>query len=95
MHDLHLIISNYENYETLESIDLLQHDAPDTLITPQKCYGHHAYSQTLLSALDMAATSFEIIFIAGESGSGKAALVCDMCKSVLQKDQWNIHEWKI
>ena len=40
MHDLDLIIFEYENDNQLSSVDLMQHDILESLIVPQKLYGH-------------------------------------------------------
>ena len=51
MHDLDLLISEYKIDERLQSIELGQHDVPQTLFIPQKLYGRSAPIQTLLSVL--------------------------------------------
>ena len=80
------MISEYENDEKLKSIELGQHDVPETLLIPQKLYGYSFYFQTLLSVFDLAKSSFEVVFIVGKSGTGKSALVYELYKPVIQND---------
>ena len=83
MHDLDLMLSEYENDNKLQSIELGQHDVPRTLLIPQKLYGHSAYFKTLLSAFGRAQESFKMVFGTGESDSGKLVLVHELCQLVI------------
>jgi len=86
IHDLDLMISEYNSVGSLESIELGNHDVSDTLQIPQKLYGHSSHFQTLLSVFDKASTSFEIVFVTGNSGTGKSALVYELYKPVTQNN---------
>ena len=70
MHDLDLMISEYENDKQLGSVDLLQHDVPETLIIPQKLYGHLSNYEALSTVFDKSQKSFEVALILGYSGTG-------------------------
>jgi len=84
MHDLYLMLSEYKNDEKLQSIVLGQHDVSHTLLIPHKLYGHSAHFQSLLSVFGRAQSSFEIVFVVGNSGSGKSALVHELYQPVIQ-----------
>ena len=85
MHDLDLIISEHETDKKLLSIELMQHDIPETLIIPQKLYSQSSYFNTLMTAFDKITTSFETVFVSGESGTGKSALVSELYRPVTKK----------
>ena len=70
LHDLDLMIFEYENDNQLSSVDLMQHDIPETLIVSQKLYGHLDNYESLLSVFDKVYESFEVALILGESGTG-------------------------
>ena len=80
------MISEYGRDDSLGSIELGQHDVSETLHLPQGLYGQTTNFQTLLSVFDKASTSFEIVFVEGNSGTGKSVLVCELYKSVTQKN---------
>ena len=70
MHDLDLMIYEFDNDNQLGSVDLLQHDTPETLIVPQKLYGHLSNYEALLSMFQKVQKSFEVALILGDSGTG-------------------------
>ena len=72
IHDLDFMISEYPSDEKLTSVLLKQHDTPENLFLRQKLYGRCDQYESLVSAFDRVTfTSFEVIFVAGESGTGK------------------------
>ena len=80
------MISEHENDEKLDSIELGQHDVTETLIVPQKLYGHSTNLQTLLSIIDLEKSSFEVVFVVGKSGTGKSTLVYELHKPMIPND---------
>ena len=80
------MISEYGSDDSLKSIELGYHDVSETLLIPQKLYGQSTHFQTMLSVFDKASTSFEIVFVEGNSGTGKSALVYELYKPVTQKN---------
>ena len=71
IHDLDLMISEYPSDAELSSVILQQHDIPESLLIPKKLYGRQDQYNSLLSAFDrVSPTSFEVVFISGESGTG-------------------------
>ena len=78
-----IILSEYENDNKLQSIELGQYHVPHTLLMPQKLYGHSAYFQTLLSAFGRARESFKMVFGAGDSNSGKLVLVHELYQLII------------
>lgn len=66
------MISEYPSDENLTSVLLQQHDIPENLLLAQKLYGRCDQYKSLLSAFDrVTLNSYEVVFVAGESGTGK------------------------
>jgi len=71
VHDLDLMISEYDVDINLSSIKLAQHDIPEILMLPQKLYGRSDDYNTLRLAFDRVQNSFELVLVSGESGTGE------------------------
>ena len=66
------MISECSSDEKLSSVRLKQHDVPENLVLPQKLYGRFDQYKRLVSAFDrVTSASFEVVFVADESGTGK------------------------
>ena len=70
VHDLDLMISEIDSDNTLSSIDLVQHDSSETLMLPQTLYGRSDNYNELLSVFDKLPNTFELVMVAGDSGTG-------------------------
>ena len=72
IYDLDFMISEHLSDEKLTTVLLQQHDTPENLLLPQKLYGRCDQYKCVLSAFDRVnPTSFEIVLVAGESGTGE------------------------
>ena len=71
VHDLDLMISEYDTDSKLSSIVLAQHDKSEILMLPQKLYGRSTEFDTLIIAMKriIQNSSFELVFVKGESGT--------------------------
>jgi len=99
IYDLDLMLSEYESNENLTSVVLAQNDMPQTLLIPQNLYGRSNEFKSLLSVINKSNTSaLELVFVKGRSGTGKSALVFDLCKPVIERNGFFIcgkHDLKI
>ena len=76
VHDLDLMISEYDNDDKLSSIVLAQHDRSEILMLPQKLYGRSADYNALLAAFGRISKSFELVMVSGDSGAGALYYLC-------------------
>ena len=85
IHDLDLMITEYDSDNKLASANLAQHDISETLLIPQKLYGRSKEYSALFSLLGrLSPNSFEVNFIVGNSGTGKSLLVFELQKAIVQ-----------
>ena len=78
VHDLDLMISEYDIDNNLSSIVLVQHDVSETLLVPQKLYGRSDDYNALLSSFDRISTTFELVMVSGDSGTGTYRLILSL-----------------
>ena len=72
VHDLDLMLSEYETDNTLSTITLKQHNVPEKFLISQQLYGRHAAKQSMITSFEKLATSsIEVAFVQGQSGTGK------------------------
>ena len=73
IYDIDLLLSEYdENMLYKSEIVLAQHDMPDIFLISQKLYGRSVEYCTLLSVFkSVSLNSSEVVFITGDSGTGK------------------------
>ena len=85
IHDLDLMITEYDSDPKLASISLAQHDKTDILLIPQKLYGRSKEYSALFSLFArLRPKSFETAFVMGEGGTGKSFLVFELQKAIIQ-----------
>jgi len=76
LHNLYLMISEYDSDNSLKSVDLQKHHISDTFLMRQKLYGRCTEYDTLTSVFNKSILdSFQTVFVTGSSGVGKSALV--------------------
>merc|ERR1719445_2417340 len=85
--DLDLMISEYKSDHELSSITLAKHDILETFILPQVVYGRKTEYETMVSALDRVSRGeSEFLFVTGNSGTGKSALVMELYKPIIERN---------
>jgi len=85
LHDLDLIISEYETDKNLTSVTLGTYEVPVILLLPHKLYGCESEYTSMLSAATRSKSgSFEIIFLSGRSGTGKTSIAMELYESMAQ-----------
>ena len=74
--DLEMMLSEYENNLSFDSLKLAQHDVPENLIIPEKLYGRDLDSKKLVQVFEkVSAGSFELLFISGSSGKRRSNII--------------------
>ena len=83
MYDIDLINSEFELGRELV---LAERDISDIFILPQKLYGRDKEFDELVKVYDRieSSSSFELVFVQGQSGMGKTSLVLELNKHVMQ-----------
>ena len=99
IYDIDLIISEYS--ETIKATTFLsssssiplkcefrlaEHDMPDIFLIPQKLFGRTNEYDLLLSTFEsVTPQTSKVVFISGDSGSGKSALASNLYKPIIKK----------
>jgi len=87
IHDLDLMISEYDLDKDLKRVTLAKHDFCETLLLPQVVYGRKSEYETMMSALGRVCNgAFEVLFVTGKSGTGKSMLVMEIDKSLIEQN---------
>ena len=83
--DLRRCLALFESHGSIDPFPLGARDAPDRLIIPKKLYGREGEIGTLLAAFDRVTALGEtgVVFVSGESGSGKSSLVNELHKALV------------
>ncbi|WP_437287540.1 AAA family ATPase [Sorangium sp. So ce406] len=86
-HDLERCLSQHRDHGSIEPFSLGERDISGRVQLPQKLYGREREMTDLLRAFervgDTGAT--ELVLVSGYSGSGKSALVHELCKRVVRE----------
>jgi len=85
IHDLDLMIAEYDSDPKLVSINLAHHDKTEELLIPQKLYGRSTEYSALFSLVArLGPNSFEIAFTIGNAGIGKSLLAFELQRAIIQ-----------
>jgi PAS domain S-box-containing protein len=80
--DLRGCLAEWENRGRIDEFPLGEHDAPDTLLMPEKLYGRASEVETLLACFDRVVANGmpELVLVSGYSGIGKSSVVNELHK---------------
>ena len=80
--DLRRCLAEWELQQRVDDFPLGQHDAPDSLLIPEKLYGRTREVDTLLASFARIARSGvpELVLVSGYSGIGKSSVVNELHK---------------
>ena len=80
--DLRRCLAEWELRRRVDDFPLGQHDAPDSLLIPEKLYGRTREVDTLLASFARIARSGvpELVLVSGYSGIGKSSVVNELHK---------------
>ena len=91
IHDLDLMLSEYDIDSGLNTINLGLHNLSEIFCIPQKLCGRTNEYNLLCSILNnVSPNSFELAFVSGTSGSGKSALVVELYGVVAKRSGYFI-----